>query len=171
MVWILGLLAAVAAGADTDLQTLRHRNESLRVWLQLARSDSTYLIVDRQAGELRLSHGRAVLRRCPIVTDNLGQRPPMSLRLAAHLRSYRASNPWEVPIAGPFDWEHNLVEEATPRSAIYFDKGLVVYAAPQWRRPSGLGLELGEKDLRALFNSCADGTPMVVLPVGWKESP
>ena len=171
MGWILSLWLASAFGAEADLESLRYRNEALRAWLDFARSDSTYLAVDRQAGEVQLLHGRAVLRRCPILLDRLGPRPQSKTRLELHLRRYRPSSPWSVAAAGPFDWEHNLVEAANEGCALYFNSGLVLYAAAAWEGDQVRGVQVAPADLQALYNSCSTGTPLVVLPKGWNGEP
>ena len=115
-----------------------------------------------------MMHGRALLRACPLVRDDLGEWPATSDTVRAHLRRYRSLDPWTEPAAGPFDWEHNLVEDAPDDGALFFASGLLVYAAEVWRRAGAPELVVDAVDLRALFNASAVGTRLVVLPADWQ---
>ena len=168
----LALFWAVASGASTaSAADLAYVNAALRAWLQAIEADAPYLLVDRGAGELRLMHGKALLRRVSLAADSLGARPPVQSSLAARLRRYRPSSPWRGLVPSPFDWEQNLVADAAATSALYFASGLLIYARPAWRRPDAMDLQIGAADLRALYNACGPGTALVVLPANWREGP
>lgn len=175
-------------------------NQALRAWLRLIETDRPYLVVDRAAGEVRLQHGRAVLRACPVLADSFevrtaggaageadgsggwraeppagrpggpgafsGGLPPAEVQ--ERIRRYRPSDAWSRPQAGPFDWEHVLVNQATGDCALYYANGLLIYASGAWGRPRAPSLRLGTGDLRALYNVADDGLPLVVLPPRWK---
>ena len=49
---------AAVGGADE----LAHINAALKAWIQAIEADSPYLLVDRGAANLRLMHGKAVMR-------------------------------------------------------------------------------------------------------------
>lgn len=168
-----GLLTLGPAGADEEFSAreLVRINQALRQWLQLIEADRPYLVVDRQAGEVRLQHGQAVLRIAPVLADSLGLRPATRTTLQRHVRRYRPATSWSRLRPGPFDWESNLAEEATEKCALYFDSGLLIYAAAAWRNPRAPALKIEVDDLRALYNTAETGMPLVVLPRGWdKES-
>ena len=164
--WVFACGASAASAED-----LAYINAALRAWLQAIEADAPYLLVDRGAGELRLMHGKALLRRVPLASDSLGTRPPVQSALEARLRRYRLSSPWRGLVFSPFDWEQNLVTDASATSALYFASGLLIYASPVWLRPSAMNLQIGVADLRALYNACSPGTPIVVLPANWREVP
>lgn len=166
LVWALVCGASAASAGD-----LAYVNAALRAWLQAIEADAPYLLVDRGAAELRLMHGKALLRRVPLAADSLGARPPVQSPLKARLRRYRPSNPWRGLTPSPFDWEQNLVVDAAATSALYFASGLLIYASPAWRRRGAMDLQIGVADLRALYNACRPGTALVVLPAGWREGP
>ena len=168
----LALCWALACGASAaSAEDLAYINAALRAWLQAIEADAPYLLVDRGAGELRLMHGRALLRRVPLVADSLGTQPPVQSALEAWLRRYRPSSPWRGLASSPFDWEQNLVTDASATSTLYFATGLLIYASPAWHRPSAMNLQIGVADLRALYNACGPGTTLVVLPANWREGP
>lgn len=168
----LALFWAFASGASAaSAGDLADVNAALRAWLQAIEADAPYLLVDRGAAELRLMHGKALLRRVPLVADSLGARPPKQFSLAARLRRYRPSSPWRGLAPSPFDWEQNLVVDAATTSALYFAGGLLIYASPAWRRRGARDLQIGTADLRALYNACRPGIALVVLPAAWREGP
>ena len=168
----LALFWALACGASTaSAEDLAYVNAALRAWLQAIEADAPYLLVDRGAGELRLMHEKALLRRVPLTTDSLGTQPPVQSALEARLRRYRPSSPWRGLVPSPFDWEQNLVADAAATNALYFASGLLIYASPAWRRPGAIDLQIGVADLRALYNACGLGTTLVVLPANWREGP
>jgi len=168
----LALFWAFACGASAvSAEDLAYVNAALRAWLQAIEADAPYLLVDRGAGELRLMHEKALLRRVPLVADSLGTRPPVQSALEVRLRRYRPSNPWHGLEPSPFDWEQNLVTDASAASALYFASGLLIYASPAWLRPGAMNLQIGVADLRALYNACGPGTPIVVLPANWRKGP
>lgn len=164
--WALACSASTASAGD-----LAYVNAALRAWLQAIEADAPYLLVDRGAGELRLMHGRALLRRVPLAADSLGEQPPVQSSLAARLRRYRPSDPWRGLVPSPFDWEQNLVADASAASALYFTNGLLIYASPAWYRPGAIDLQIGVADLRALYNAYSPGITLVVLPANWREIP
>ena len=168
----LALVWAFACGASAaSAEDLAYINAALRAWLQAIEADVPYLLVDRGAGELRLMHGKAVLRRMTLAADSLGVRPPVRSAVQAQLRRYRPSGPWSTLVLSPFDWEQNLVADASAASALYFASGLLIYASPAWLRLGAMDLQIGAADLRALYNACGPGTPLVVLPTNWREGP
>ena len=168
----LALFWALACGASAaSAEDLAYINAALRAWLQVIEADVPYLLMDRGAGELRLMHGRALLRRVPLTTDSLGTQPPVQSALEARLRRYRPSSPWRGLVSSPFDWEQNLATDASATSALYFASGLLIYASPAWHRPGAMNLQIGVADLRALYNACGLGTPLVVLPANWRKRP
>ena len=166
LVWAFAFGASAASAED-----LAYVNAALRAWLQAIEADAPYLLVDRGAGELRLMHGKALLRGTSLAVDSLGAQPPVQSSLEARLRRYRPSNPWHGLVSSPFDWEQNLVADAATTSALYFASGLLIYANPAWHRPDAMGLQIGVADLRALYNACGPGTALVVLPANWREGP
>ena len=163
-------LLASRIGADQG-EDLAYVNAALRAWLQAIEADAPYLLVDRGTVELRLMHGKALLRRVPLAADSLGTRPSVQSSLEARLRRYRPSSPWRGLVPSPFDWEQNLVTDASAASALYFASGLLIYASPAWHRRGAMNLQIGPADLRALYNACDPGTPLVVLPANWREGP
>lgn len=168
----LALVWAFACGASAaSAEDLAYINAALRAWLQAIEADVPYLLVDRGAGELRLMHGKALLRRVPLVADSLGTRPSVQSALEARLRRYRPSNPWRSLVPSSFDWEQNLVADASASSALYFASGLLIYASTAWLRSGAMDLQIEVADLCALYNACGPGTPIVVLPANWKEGP
>lgn len=168
----LALLWALACGASAaSAEDLAYVNAALRAWLQAIEADAPYLLVDRGEGELRLMHKKALLRRVPLAADSLGEKPPVQSSLAARVRRYRPSSPWQSLVPSPFDWEQNLVADAPVASALYFASGLLIYASPAWHRPDAMDLQIGVADLRALYNACGPGTTLVVLPANWREGP
>ncbi|MYA24302.1 MAG: hypothetical protein F4Z30_16665 [Gemmatimonadetes bacterium] len=168
----LALLWALACGANSaSAEDLAYVNAALRAWLQAIEADAPYLLVDRGEGELRLMHGRALLRRVSLTTDSLGTQPPVQSALEARLQRYRPSSPWRGLVPSPFDWEQNLVTDSSATSALYFASGLLIYASSAWHRPSAMDLQIGVADLRALYNACGPGTTLVVLPANWREGP
>ena len=168
----LALVWAFACGVSAaSAEDLAYVNAALRAWLQAIEADVPHLLVARGAAELRLMHGKALLRRVPLAADSLGKRPPVQSSLQARLRRYRPSNPWRGLVSSPFDWEQNLVADAAATSALYFASGLLIYANPAWHRPSAMDLQIEAADLRALYNACGPSTPLVVLPANWREGP
>ena len=168
---VLSILSPLQQGRGTELeeQDLVHINQTLRAWLQLIEADRPYLVVDRQAGEIRLQHGRAILRNCPVVEDSLGKHWLESGKLENRIRRYRPSDPWSATASGPFDWEQNLAAEATVDCALYFSNELLIYASPVWGRPRSPALKLSGEDLQALYHATADGRALLVLPPRWNE--
>ena len=144
-------------------------NQALREWLVLIEADRPYLVIDRAAGEVRLQHGPAVLRNCPVLVDSLGSQVEVRSELKNRIRRYRPSDPWARPSAGPFDWEQNLVEEATPDCALYFANQLLIYASPIWGQPRPPALQLEVADLQVLYNVAGGGVELLVLPPHWNE--
>ena len=70
----LALFWAFACGASVaSAEDLAYVNAALRAWLQAIEADAPYLLADRGAGELRLMHGKALLRRVPLAVDSLGR--------------------------------------------------------------------------------------------------
>ena len=161
--------APAAAGENIDTGKIARINLALQQWLRLIEADRPYLLVDRSAGEVRLQHGQAVLRIAPVLVDSLGPRPATHAALQRHLRRYRPATSWSRLQHGPFDWESNLATQATEKCALYFDSGLLVYAAAAWRNPRSPSLKIDAGDLMAFYNTAETGMPLVVLPRGWDE--
>lgn len=168
--WALlwGLFLGVGAAADSG-EELVHINAALKAWLQVMEADAPYLLLDRGAAELRLMHGKAVMRSVAVVADSLGAQPLVRSVVEYRLRHYRPSDPWSRLSSSPFDWEQNLVEDAAAQSALYCTGGILVHASPVWIRPGAATLQLGVNDLRALYNACKPGIPLILLPGGWRE--
>ena len=162
-VLLLGAFCAVSAPAADDLEAV---NEALRQWLAAAETDRPYLLLDLEAGELRLQHGGALLRQCPL-RDPPPAALPISARLAQRLRPFRHTSAVAGP--GPFDWEAHLGADGHGACALYFGGGLLVYADGRWLDGSVDGLQIGAEDVRALFNALELGAPMVVLPASWRR--
>ena len=165
--WLL--VVAVSAVAEDDAE-LAHINAALQVWLQAIEADAPYLLMDRGAAELRLMHGGAVLRRMTVVADSLGVQPPMRLEVIKYLRRFRPSDPWRSIALSPFDWEQNLVDDASAQSALYCTAGVLIYASPVWWRSGVVALQLKTEDLRAMYNVAKTGLALVVLPRGWRAA-
>ena len=157
------------AGEHTGTGKLARINQALQQWLRLIEADRPYLLVDRRAGEVRLQHGQAVLRIAPVLVDSLGPRPATQTSLQRHVRRYRPATARSPLQHGPFDWESNLANQATEKCALYFDSGLLIYAAAAWRNPRAPSLKIEVDDLKALYNTAETGMPLVVLPRGWDE--
>ena len=163
--WLL--VVAISAVAEDDAE-LAHINAALQVWLQAIEADAPYLLMDRGAAELRLMHGGAVLRRMTVVADSLGVQPPMRLEVIKYLRRFRPSDPWRSIALSPFDWEQNLVDDASAQSALYCTAGVLIYASPVWWRSGAVALQLKSEDLRAMCNVAKTGLVLIVLPRGWR---
>ena len=132
-------------------------------------ADRPYLLLDRSAGQLRLQHGAAVLRQCPVISDSVAAAAPLQQRLKARLRRHRRADPSTGIEAGPFDWEHYLAAEATEEAALLFSGGLLIYAAEVWTPVRPPFLRLRTEDLRALYDAVADSVELVLLPPGWER--
>ena len=157
------LCAGEAAGP------LKRVNQALRIWLERMQEDRLYLLIDRQEKSVRLYHGEALLREGPLRVDALGEDPGAEADLVSRIRRYRPGDPWTSVLFGPFDWERNLVEEGTGRCALYFSSGVLIYASDVWEPVRPPAVKIREGDLRVLYEACAEGTPLVVLPAGWNE--
>jgi len=166
---LLLLIPRPGWGETPDVEGLVRINRALRDWLTLTEENRPYLVFDREAGEIRLQHGRAVLRNCPVRIDSAGLRPESTIRLDQKLRRYRPSDPWSEIAVGPFDWEQNLVEEASADCALFFSNRMLIYASEVWGRSRPPALQIGVGDLRALYDACALGTELVILPHRWNE--
>ena len=142
--------ALTYASETTEAEKLAYGNAALRAWLQQIDADAPYILVDRASGQVKLMHGRAVLRNCIVRRDDLGGIPAFSDTLMARLRRYRSLDPWSQPTPGPFDWEQGLVEEAPDDGALYFSSGILLYASDKWRERQGPALCVDAVDLRAL---------------------
>ena len=163
---MLGILFSVAwapAAADEGLEAV---NEALRQWLTAAEADQPYLLLDLEAAELRLQHGGALLRRCPLLGPPPAELPPTA-RLEQRLRPFRHTPVHAGP--GPFDWEAHLSADGHGRCALYFGGGLTVYADESWQDGAVTGLRIGAEDIRALYNALDRGASLVVLPASWRR--
>ena len=163
---VLGCSVADPVRASEDLEAT---NEALRGWLQLMKADRPYLLLDGSAGQLRLQHGAAVLRPCPVISDSLDAGTAPRQRLTARLRRHRRAAPHTGIAAGPFDWEHYLAAEATEEAALLFSEGLLLYADEVWRPVRPPFLRLRTEDLRALYDAAADRLELILLPPGWER--
>ncbi len=171
-IWLCCLLrcmpfAAVAQEGAGD--RLAYGNEALRAWLQQIDADAPYLLVDRAAREVRLMHGQAVLRVCPLQSETLGAMPDSRSVVLARLRRYRVLDPWSKVEVGPFDWEERLVRAAPDDGALYFASGLLLCAAEVWQTGVSPLVVVSTQDWRALYNACTEGTPLVILPEDWQR--
>ena len=162
-------LACSTTGGVQASEDLGRINEALREWLQLMGADRVYLLLDRSAGQLRVQHGAAVLRQCPVVSDSLGAGTPLRQRLTARLRRHRRADPFTAIESGPFDWEHYLVSEATAEAGLLFSEGLLLYASEIWGPARPPSVRLRSQDLRALFDAAADSVDLILLPSGWER--
>ena len=169
LVVLLLLCARPGYSLEPTVEELVLINQALRDWLRLMETDRLHLVVDRQAREVRLQHGRAVLRNCPVRVDSLGGGALALAELRLHLRRYRPSDPWSPITRGPFDWEQVLAEQATDACALYFSNELLIYAADAWGQPRAPALRIAGDDLRALYEACGPETRLVVLPLHWNE--
>lgn len=161
---------ALAAGSPDGTwaaEGLEKVNRALGSWLELMDDDRSYLLVDRDKGELELRHGPAVLRTCAIMADSALAQVAVRSSLREHLRRYRPAHPWARPGGGPFDWEQVLVDQAADDDALYFANRVLMYADDAWGVPRPPFIRLSGADLRALFDALESGAPMVVLPRGW----
>lgn len=172
--WILALLFSMPFGVSGQQvvgdQRLAHGNEALRAWLEQINADVPYLLVDRAAREVRLMHGRALLRSCPLQRETLRSVEDPRTVVSARLRRYRVIDPWSKIEVGPFDWEERLVHSAPDDGALYFANGVLLCADPVWQQSVSPLLVVSTRDLRALFNACPEGMPLVVLPEDWQRS-
>ena len=166
----VALVGWSSTGRVQASEDLGRINEALREWLQLMEADQVYLLLDRSAGQLRVQHGAAVLRQCPVVSDSLGAGAPLRQRLTARLRRHRRADPFTAIESGPFDWEHYLVSEATAEAALLFSEGLLLYAAQVWSPARPPSIRLRSEDLRALFDAAADSVDLILLPSGWERA-
>ena len=171
--WALGLMlimpfVALGQQAGED-QRLAHGNEALRAWLELVDADVPYLVLDRAAREVRLMHGHALLRACKLQLDTLDNLSDPRTVVSAHVRRYRVLDPWSKIDVGPFDWDERLVHAAPDDGALYFANGLLLCAAKEWQTGGSPLIVVSTLDLRALFNACPEGMPLVVLPDDWQR--
>ena len=145
-------------------------NQALRSWLAAVESDVPFAVIDLQARELRLYHGRALLRACSIIADSIAVavEEEVSQELVSRARRYTRSDPFAQRRPGPFDWEYYLVEAATDDCALYFSAGLLVFASDAWGVPRPPYARLSEPDLWAVHDALSLGTELIVLPVGWR---
>ncbi len=132
-------------------------------------ADRPYLLLDGSARQLRLQHGAAVLRQCPVISDSVDVGTPLRQRLTARLRRHRRADPFARIEPGSFDWEHYLVSEGTKEAALLFSEGLLLYAAEVWRPVRPPSIRLRSEDLRALHDAAADGVDLILLPSGWER--
>ena len=173
---LAGALLTVSAGAnpagaeeEAGLGELALINQALRSWLSAVEADAPFAVIDLQAGELRLHHGRALMRACAIVADSIvvGGELVVGQELVSKTRRYTRSDAFARRSPGPFDWEYYLVEAATDDCALYFSAGLLVFASDAWREPRQPYVRLGPADLRAVHDALPVGTSLIVLPAGY----
>jgi hypothetical protein len=162
---IFCLMSIAIPRCDADVAQI---NDALEAWIHQIDSDRPYLLLDVAAGELRLQHGAALLRACPIVSAEIDSLVVVQQQLQARLRRYGAM-PFVSVVAGPFDWEQYLVQEADDDCALRFDGGLVLYADVAWESTPAPTLRLLPADLRALFDAVSDSIGLVLLPAGWNR--
>lgn len=161
--------APVRSGPTGELEPI---NEVLRRWIRVIDAGRPHLVFDGSMREVRLQHGAAVLRQCPVLSSALGAAVTDAIpyqTLSARLRRYRRADPFHEVEAGPFDWEHYLVSEATDVAGLLFSEGLLLYAADVWEPLRPPSIRLRPTDLRALYDALADSVEIVVLPAGWEE--
>jgi hypothetical protein len=159
------LLLAVPAvvGAQVELKRI---NDGIESWIEHIDRDRPFLLLDVGAGELRLQHGGAVLRRAQVLDLSAEGFAGAHQRLRSRLRRYGAV-PFETIASGPFDWEHYLAREADDECALWFDGGMLVYAHDAWAPAPSPAIRLTPVDLRALFDAVDDSVEIVLLPAGW----
>lgn len=165
---IVCLCCSPAAGADAADVDMARMNDAIEAWIAHIDSDRPFLLLDIGAGELRLYHGAALLRRCPLVAAVVDSNRAVSQRLRGRIRRYGAE-PFQPTSAGPFDWEQYLAQEGDDECALWFDGGLLVYAHEVWLPAASPAVRLALEDLRALFDTVADSVGLVLLPAGWKD--
>ena len=174
---LLAALLAVSASASSagppralGPSELSLINQALRSWLAAVEADVPFAVIDLQARELRLHHGRALLRACAIIADSIAVdvEEEASQELVSRARRYTRSDPFAQRRPGPFDWEYYLVEAATDDCALYFSAGLLVFASDAWGEPRPPYARLSEPDLWAVHDALSLGTELIVLPVGWR---
>lgn len=169
---VLGCLAAAvwaAAGRGDDPQDRARINAALASWIGLIEQDRPYLVLDLDALEVRLEHGGARLRNCPLEAARLDTLRGPVVELERRIRLYRPSHAGAPIAEGPFDWEQHLARDGDGRCALYFAGGLLLYADAFWERAAPPQVRLRAADLRALYNALEPGAAMVVLPAGWKR--
>ena len=165
--------APIPAGAarEAGRAELALINQALRSWLSAVEADVPFVVIDLEARELRLHHGRALLRACAIVADSItvgGEEETGQQELVSKVRRYTRSDPFAQRRPGPFDWEYYLVEAATDDCALYFSAGMLVFASDAWGVPRSPYARLSAADLRAVHDALAVGTSLIVLPPGWR---
>jgi hypothetical protein len=165
---IVGFCTDRAAAADIE-----QVNRALGEWLAEIEADRPYLVLDIGAQELRLEHGGARLRLCPLVETVIekqgGEKVPLlsgRLELRQRLRRFR-HNRGRSSGSDPFDWEGHLAVAANSRCALYFSGGLLVHADTVWNGSGVSTIRLAADDLQALYNALAPGAALVILPAGW----
>ncbi len=167
-IWVaIALFALPAAAQDQDY---RYVNKILRRWLAVIEADRPYVLIDRQIGEVRLMQRKAVLRAMPILESSLGRQPESPTALDSRLRRYRPTLYPGAIHTFAFDWEDNLTTMANDRCALLFEHGLLLFAHPEWGKPTPPWIRIGARDLVALHDAVAPGTPLIVLPQNWKKS-
>lgn len=158
------------AAQEPGQAELTRINRALRSWLSAVEADIPFVVIDLQARELRLHHGRALLRVCAIVADSIAVDVVEARQeLVGKTRRYTRSDPFAQRGPGPFDWEYYLVEAATDDCALYFSSALLVFASDVWGVPRPPYARLSVSDFRAVYDALPVGTPLVVLPPGWGD--
>ena len=166
-IWVaISLLALPVAAQNLDY---RFVNKNLRRWLAVIEADRPYVLIDRQIGEVRLMQRKAVLRAMPILESSLGQQPESPSALDSHLRRYRPTLFPGAIHSFAFDWEDNLATMANERCALLFEHGLLLFAHPEWGKPTRPWIRVGARDLVALYDAVAPGAPLIILPQNWKQ--
>ena len=100
----------------------------------------------------------------------MGSAPGEGHALTRRIRRYRRSYPQAQIQPGPFDWEQYLATSATEQCALYFEGGLLVFAAAAWGDVRSPSLKVAPRDLIALHDALDLGTRLIVLPTSWRNS-
>jgi hypothetical protein len=163
----IALFALPAAAQDQE--EYGYVNKNLRRWLAVIEADRPYVLIDRQIGEVRLMQRKAVLRTMPILESSMGRQPESPTALDRHVRRYRPTLYPGAIHTFAFDWEDNLATMANGRCALLFEHGLLLFAHPEWGKPTPPWIRIGARDLVALYDAVTPGAPLIILPQYWKQ--
>ena len=161
---------AGVAAEPTGVDSQRRVNAALHTLLRAIDADELFAVVDLEHRELRLHHGRALLRTCPIESLTVPVETAALQSLTQRPRRYTRSDPYAQRGPGALDWEHYLVAAATEDCALYFSGGLLIYASQAWASPRPPQVRLTTNDLRAVYDALAPDTDLVLLPPGWDDA-
>jgi hypothetical protein len=173
--WVLlVIVSSTSNGQGKEVEkhsstAIAHGNKALKAWIEYAERDDRFLLYDQEAKILSLRHGKAILRRCLVVSDTISDIFWVKTFFLHHLRRFR---PLKFSVnfdLGPYDWEERLVRSAPPDGAMYFENGLILSHSPYWAKSGASTVLLSLVDFRALFDSYVVGMPLIILPVNWRS--